>query len=159
MHNGGRVCRWTGGYEGIDLGKGCFEKLSVCQQQQESDPYRSRQPKRCCCEVIVQYSICRKQLCKLISLRVPCSRSEKSSRAAAADDYLDVQAFMLGHPRPSYEQEYGIDERSLCTKRCTCASVRRMGLQIPAQGIVSEMARLPAESGGDLDERALTVSC
>jgi hypothetical protein len=36
-------------------------------------------------------------------------------------------------------------------KRCT-PSVRRMGLQILcAQDIVAEIARLPAESGGDLD--------
>jgi hypothetical protein len=43
-----------------------------------------------------------------------------------------------------------VDERTLCMKRCTHASVRRMACRSCAQGIVSRW-RLLAESGGDLD--------
>jgi hypothetical protein len=51
-----------------------------------------------------------------------------------------------------------VDEASLCLRRCTHASVRRMGLQILCPRHCLGLAQLLAESGGILIERWASVA-
>jgi hypothetical protein len=71
---------------GIDLGKGCFEKLqSLVGSSSESDPYEKVAEEMLLCEVIVQRRYVQSTIISILLMRVPCSRMARSPGAAAAD--------------------------------------------------------------------------
>jgi hypothetical protein len=64
-------------------------------------------------------------------MRVPAAGPREAFfGAAAADRLLDIQAYMFRVICDQRANMVWLTRESLCMKRCTHASVRRMGLQI-----------------------------
>jgi hypothetical protein len=115
-----------------------FEKLqSLVGSSSDFDPYRSKVAEEMLCEVIVQIHMPKAPSSNLLMRGAKCKRS--FSAAAADMSCFDIQVYFriicdfMRHM-------VWLTRESLCMKRCTHASVRRMGLQILCPRHCLEMA-------------------